>query len=79
MQKLNAFFPLNSGVVPGEVKSLLIPGAIYVAACLVLRVLSWALGWVPLVGWLLGLVFSLAGLYCAVGLILALVRYFRAA
>lgn len=77
MQKLLAYFPLNAGVVPGNLKSLTIPAAIYVAACLVLRVLSWALDWVPLVGWLLGLVFSLLGLYCVAGLILALLQYFH--
>ena len=76
MQKLYAYFPLNSGIVPGDLKSLAIPLAIYVAACMVLRVLSWALNWVPLVGWLLGLVFSLLGLYCVAGIILALLRYF---
>ena len=76
MRKLLAYFPLNAGIVPGDLKSLVIPAAIYVVACMVLRVLSWALAWVPLVGWLLGVVFSLLGLYCVVGMILAVLQYF---
>ena len=77
MQKWHAYFPLNSGVVSGDLKSLAIPVIIYLAACGVLRVVSWALNWVPLVGWLLGLVCSVLGLYCVLGLILALLAYFR--
>jgi len=75
MRKIEPFFPLNAGIMPGDLKSLLIPSVIYVAACMVLRVLGWAIGWVPLVGWLLNVVFSLIGLYCVAGLILAVIRY----
>ena len=77
MKKIEPFFPLNAGIQPGDLKSLLVPSVIYVAACLVLRILGWALGWVPLVGGLLNLVFSLVGLYCAIGFILAVIRYVR--
>ena len=77
MQKLYSFFPLSANVIPGEPRSLLITTAIYVLACVVLRVLGWALGWVPILGWLLNLVFSLAGIYCLAGLILGIVKYFQ--
>ena len=77
MEKLYSFFPVSANVIPGESKSLVTMAAIYVVACVVLRVLGWALGWVPVLGWLLGLVFSLAGLYFVVGLILGFLKYFK--
>lgn len=77
MNKVYPFFPLNANVMPGNGKSLLTPVVIYIAACVVLRVLSWALGWVPLAGWLLELVFSLVGLYCVAGIIVAMIQYFK--
>lgn len=77
MHKVHKYFPLGSGVVHGDVKSLLVPLMIYLAACAVLRVLCMILGWIPLVGWLLELVFSLMGIYCVAGIVLAIVKYFE--
>ena len=76
MKKLYAFFPVSSTVTPGDKKALLGSAIIYLAACAVLRVLGWALGWIPLAGWLLGTVFSVLGLYCVAGLILSFLKYF---
>ena len=77
MEKLYHYFPLSSSVTPSDTKSLVISILIYVAACAVLRVLGVVLGWIPLVGWLLGIVFSLIGLYCVAGIVLSVLQYFK--
>ena len=77
MEKFYPFFPLSSSVVPGYTKSLVIAELIYLAACAILGVLRAVLCWIPLVGWLLGILFSLLGIYCVAGMILALLRYFQ--
>ena len=75
MNKLFRYFPLSTAVEPGNVRQLIISLAIYLVASAVLGVLNAVLGWIPLVGWLLGLVFSLLGIYCGAGLVLAIVRF----
>lgn len=77
MEQLYRYFPLSSSVTPSDTKSLVISVLIYVAACAVLRVLGVVLGWIPLVGWLLGIVFSLIGLYCVAGIVLSVLQYFK--
>lgn len=77
MEHVYPFFPLSRTVEPGNGKSLVLALVIYLAACAVLRVLTAVLGWIPLVGWLLELIFSLAALYCVAGLVLAIVRFCR--
>lgn len=75
MKKFDPFFPLNAGVTHRDLKSLLMPLVIYLVACAVLNVLRVILGWIPLVGWLLELVFSLLGIYCVAGIILSIIKY----
>lgn len=75
MEKVYPFFPLSAGAEPGNPKRFVLTLAIYLVACGVLRVLCAILGWIPLVGWLLELIFSLMGIYCVVGLVLAIVKF----
>lgn len=75
MDKVYPFFPLSAIVEPGNAKRLVLALLIYLAACGVMQVLCAVLGWIPLVGWLLELVFSLMGIYCVAGLVLAIVRF----
>lgn len=75
MEKVYRCFPLSAGVEAGNVKSLLFPMLIYLAACAILRVLTVVLGWIPLVGWLLELLFSLLGIYCVAGILLCIWRF----
>jgi len=79
MKKLDRFFPLNAAVIPGDVKSVILTVVIYLVACAVLRVLGWILEWIALIGWIVGILLSLAGLYCVAGIILAFIRYFQKA
>ena len=75
MQKLLTYFPLSNSVEPGNARQFVLALAIYLVACGVLGILNAILGWIPLVGWLLDVIFSLAGIYCVVVLVLAIVRF----
>ena len=75
MQKLLTYFPLSNSVEPGNARQFVLALAIYLVACGVLGILNAILGWIPLVGWLLDLIFSLAGIYCVVGLVLSIVKF----
>ncbi len=77
MEKLSPYFPLSFNVLPGDVKSLILTLIIYLVACAIMGVLNAVLGWIPLVGWLLRLIFSLVGLYCVAGMVLAVMKFFK--
>ena len=75
MQKLFPFFPLSANVEPGNARRFVVTLGIYLVACAVLGVLSDILGWIPLVGWRLTLIFSLLGIYCVAVIVLAIYKY----
>ena len=77
MEKLYRYFPLSDSVHPGDLKTAVISVLIYLAACAVMGVLQSILGWIPIVGGLIRLILSIAGLYCAAGIILSILKYFR--
>ena len=75
MRNVMRYFPLSAAVEPGNARQFVITLAIYLVACAVLGVLTAILGWIPLVGRLLDLVFSLMGIYCVVGLVLSIYQF----
>lgn len=77
MEKLYSYFPLSANVSAGDVRSLILTLIIYVVACAIMGVLNTVLGWIPLVGWLLRVIFSLLGLYCVAGMVLAVLKFFQ--
>lgn len=77
MEKVFSYFPLSANVLPGNVKSLILTLVIYLVACAIMGILNVVLGWIPLVGWLLRLIFSLVGLYCVAGMALSVVKFFQ--
>ena len=77
MQKILPFFPLSAGVRRSDAKTFVVSLIIYLAACAVLGTLSAILGWIPLVGWLLDGIFSLLGMYCVAGIVLAIYQFVR--
>ena len=77
MPKIYLYFPLSASVRPGDVGSLILSMVIYVVACAVLGILQAVLGWIPLVGVLLKMVFGLMGLYCVGGMILSVLKFFQ--
>ena len=76
MEKIYPLFPLTARVLPAVTKTLVISVVIYVVICSVLSILQFALGWIPLVGWIVRTVCSLIGLYCVAGIILSFLKYF---
>ena len=72
MEKLLLFFPLSACVKSGEPKGFVIALAVYLIVSGVLGTLNTLLGWIPLVGGLLRTVFSLLGIYCVAGIVLAI-------
>ena len=73
---INQLFPLNGRLVRGVPMTLAIVVCIYLAVCAVAKVADLLLGWIPLLGVVFTAAFWLLGLYCAVGIILAVLTYF---
>ena len=82
MEALKKIFPL-AFKKREDVKSLVIGILIQILAVIVAGVVIWLAtaitGWVPvvgkLIGWLLGIVSSLLGLYCLISIILSILAY----
>lgn len=77
MEKIYSYFPLSSGVQPGNLKTVITSVLIYLAACAVMGILQAILGWIPIVGALIRLFLSLLGLYCVAGIVLSILKYFQ--
>ncbi len=76
MEKIIRFFPLNKGIVKGQIKSLVKPICIYIVSNIILAIVVSILDFIPLVKNLLHHVDNLYELYILAGSILALVQYF---
>lgn len=77
MEKLYPYFPVSTKVKKQDLASLIVSIVIYLAVSLVMGVADKLLGWIPVLGLLLGLVFYVIGIYCTVGIIIAIIRFFR--
>ena len=77
MEKIYSYFPLSSGVQPGNLKTVITSVLIYLAACAVMGILQAILGWIPIVGALIRLILSLLGLYCVAGIVLSILKDFQ--
>ena len=77
MQTLYGLFPLSDQVRQGDIRSLLISLIIYVLAAAITAILRVVLGWIPLVGALLGVISVLLNLYCVAGGVLEAMLHLR--
>lgn len=77
MVDLYGYFPVSSNVCPGNIGSLVVSLAIYLVACAVLGLVQFILGWIPIVGVLIRIVFGAIGIYCTVGIVLSVLRFIR--
>ncbi len=75
MEQLAPFFPINNSVKEKDVKSLAIAIVIYVVVGAIIGVLIGVLSGIPVVGWIVGIVGALIGLYSLGGIILAVVKF----
>jgi len=74
---VNAAFPLTARVVRGEGKTLAVVIVFYLAVCAAAKLVSWLLGWVPVLGWVLRVLLWALGVYCVAGIVLAILAFFR--
>lgn len=75
MEQLLTFFPLSAMVHAGDVKALVISLVIYLAVTGGMGLLDKFLHWLPLAGKLLHVIFSLVGIYCVVGVVMAIWQF----
>ncbi|MBS6367496.1 MAG: hypothetical protein KH420_09145 [Clostridiales bacterium] len=75
--QFQSFFPLNQRVIPGNLASLILTVVLYLLICSAFGLVIFLVGWLPIVGWLLRVVSAVLELYCLVGMILAIMRYFK--
>ena len=82
METLKKFFPLSFKYTK-DVSDLVIGIIIQIIAVVILGALIWLAtaitGWIPvvgkLIGWVLGIVSSLAGIYCLSGIVIQILVY----
>lgn len=74
---LRSYFPLNANVRRQELSSLILCVVVYLIISAVAGLAASLLGWLPIVGWVVDIVAWLIGVYCLVGMILAIVDYFK--
>ena len=82
METLKKFFPLSFKYTK-DVPNLIIGIILQILAIAVMAVLIWLataiVGWIPvigaIIGWALGVVSSLLGLYCLVGIIIQILVF----
>ena len=75
--QFQSFFPRNQRVIPGNLASLILTVVLYLLICSAFGLVIFLVGWLPIVGWLLRVVSAVLELYCLVGMILAIMRYFK--
>lgn len=75
MGSIKDFFPIGKQVRPRDGQSLLIAIVVYIVVAAVVGLANAVLGRIPLIGWIIGVLSWLIGLYCLVGIILAVVDY----
>ena len=72
---LKKFFPLSYRA--NSVGSLILYIIIYAILPTVVGVVTGILGKIPLIGWIFGIATSLIGLYCTVGIVLAILVFLK--
>ncbi len=72
---VRAFFPLSAKAY--DLKSLLVIALVYIAVSVATGFVLGLIGWIPLIGRLLGIVSQLVDLYCLAGIVVAVMIYFK--
>jgi hypothetical protein len=77
MDILKKVFPFSFNTK--DVASLVIKIVVYVVVSAVLGIVGAVLSWIPLIGWVFGMIFGLigglVGLYCLIGIVLAILDF----
>ena len=74
MDTLKKFFPLSFKFAK-DVANLIIGIIIYVAIGAIAPAILGILGFLPIIGWILGIVSSLVGIYCLAGIVIQILVF----
>lgn len=77
MKIMNEIFPIGKGVKRGNIVSLVVVCAIYLIAASAMSFVAGVFSFLPLVGWAVHLVGGLFKVYCAIGIVLAALDFFK--
>ena len=75
MDLLKALWPLSFKVKEKDVTSLVVQLIVLIVVCAVAGVAIGLLVWIPIIGWIIGIVGSLVGLYCVIGIVLCILQF----
>jgi len=72
-----SYFPLNANVRRQELSSLILCVVVYLIISAVAGLAASLLGWLPIIGWVVDIVAWLIGVYCLVGIVLAIIDFVK--
>ena len=75
METLKKLFPLS--FKEATVNNLVVSIIIYVVVSAVVGIILGLLDWIPLIGWVFSVISSLVGLYCFIGIVLAVLSFLK--
>ncbi len=77
MEKIYSYFPLSNRVNAKDTRSLVVSILLYIAVGLVMSIVGKLLGWIPVIGFVLGLISWVLDIYCLAGIVLSILRYVK--
>ena len=75
MDMLKTLWPFSFKVKEKDVTSLVVQLIVLIVACAIAGVAIGLLMWIPIIGWIIGIVGSLVGLYCVIGIVLCILQF----
>ena len=75
MDLLKTLWPFSFKVKEKDVTSLIVQLIVLIVVCAIAVVAIGILAKLPIIGWIVGIVGSLVGLYCLVGIVLCILQY----
>lgn len=75
MDLIKKFFPVSMRAT--DVMGLVISLIIYLLLPTALGLVNSCLGGIPVIGWLLGIILSLIGIYCLIGIIISILVFLK--
>jgi len=75
MDTLKKFFPYSFGAA--DVTALVIKIIVYVVVAAVVSIVIKLLAWIPVLGWIIGILGGLVDLYILIGIVLVVLDYLK--
>lgn len=76
MAQLLTYFPFTASVKAKDTRSLIVSLIIYIVAAAVVGLVLGLLGAIPLIGFIFKIIGWIIDIYCTVGIVLTVLRYF---